>query len=138
MKKIRKIAASLMALAITAAGMSSISASAYCYAYATLYCGTHTAQASVCYIPRQCYTGNVSAQGDSCICYKSVNVASYRSNGTRAGYDEDSTYEWYYDVSATVNASCSYSRIMASAKARYKNGNNPYYETPLRTHQFNL
>lgn len=137
MKKFKKLTASLMALAITAAGMSSIPASAYCYAYRTLYCGTHTAQASVTYIPRQSYTGCTSAQGDDCISYKSVNSTCVR-NGANLDYHEDFTYDWYDDVYATSCASCNYGRVVCAAKARYKNGSNPYYETDLKPTFFTL
>ena len=55
-----------------------------------------------------------------------------------AGHNWDFSYDWYEDVYATVNASCARSRIMCTAQARYKNGNNPYYTTEPRDKEFNL
>ena len=123
----------------TAAGMSSISANAMCYTSHILYVGTHTALGYVNFLPGQQYTGAVTAQGDDCICYKGVTNGAYRYGKSQpVACISDYTYTWYEDVYATTVVSCDYHTIITSARARYRNGNNPYYETPTRSYQFNL
>lgn len=134
MKKFKKLTASLMALAITAAGMSSIPASAAYTSY-TLYLGTHTALAYVNFIPNQSYTGCTSGQGDDAVFYKYIKVTATKYNGTPVT-DMQTQTEWYWDAYATVNVSCKSCRVVSSAKARYKNGSNQFYETPERMHTF--
>ena len=91
-----------MALAITAAGMSSIPASA-AYTSKKLWLGVSSATAYIDFYPTSYYwCGNYG--DDSYVTYTSVSAYAYKINGG-SDHDFNSSYAWWQESCVLMNSS---------------------------------